>query len=108
MDKVGMNPFPASGVQRGDGEMVKPSRPPKERNIMRFIEKKVMRGFWQIFLAAAFILAAGPAYAVTPVNSSFWSGAIKGYDPVAYFKEMKPVKGKNAYTHTWMKAKWYF
>ena len=46
MENVGLNPFPASGVQRGDGEMVKPSGPPNERNIMRFIEKKVMRGFW--------------------------------------------------------------
>jgi YHS domain-containing protein len=34
--------------------------------------------------------------------------AIQGYDPVAYFKESKPVKGTNAYTYTWKGAQWHF
>ena len=38
-----------------------------------------------------------------------WRGiAIKGYDPVAYFKEGKPVKGSNQYELNWKDAKWRF
>jgi hypothetical protein len=38
-----------------------------------------------------------------------WRGiAIKGYDPVAYHKEDKPVKGSNEYELTWKDAKWRF
>lgn len=59
-------------------------------------------------LTALFLAAPDAAFAVKPVNASFWSGAIKGYDPVAYFKEGKPVKGTGAYRHQWMGAIWYF
>jgi hypothetical protein len=34
--------------------------------------------------------------------------AIRGYDPVAYFKEAQPVKGKDEYTYTWKDAVWKF
>lgn len=35
-------------------------------------------------------------------------GAIHGYDPVAYFKESKPVKGDRKFSLTWNAATWYF
>ena len=35
-------------------------------------------------------------------------GAIKGYDPVAYFSESKPVKGDKAIATEWMGVTWYF
>ena len=35
-------------------------------------------------------------------------GGIKGYDPVAYFTESKPVKGKRGITYKWKDADWYF
>jgi YHS domain-containing protein len=35
-------------------------------------------------------------------------GAIHGYDPVAYFKENKPVKGDKKYSLSWKSANWYF
>ena len=35
-------------------------------------------------------------------------GAIHGYDPVAYFKESKPVKGDRKYSLSWKSATWYF
>lgn len=35
-------------------------------------------------------------------------GAIKGYDPVAYFKEGKAIKGKNEFSYLWKEAKWFF
>lgn len=33
---------------------------------------------------------------------------IQGYDPVAYFKEGRPVKGKNEFLHTWNDKVWRF
>lgn len=35
-------------------------------------------------------------------------GAIHGYDPVAYFKESKPVKGDRKFSLSWNAATWYF
>lgn len=34
--------------------------------------------------------------------------AIKGYDPVAYFSDNKPVKGKEEFSVDWNGAKWLF
>ena len=34
--------------------------------------------------------------------------AIQGYDPVAYFKEGKPVKGKKEFSYEWKEATWRF
>lgn len=34
--------------------------------------------------------------------------AIRGYDPVAYFKESKPVKGKDQFKYEWSGAVWKF
>ncbi|MFZ6011249.1 MAG: YHS domain-containing (seleno)protein [Bacteroidota bacterium] len=34
--------------------------------------------------------------------------AIRGYDPVAYFKEGKPVKGKDEFKYTWKSVEWKF
>jgi YHS domain-containing protein len=52
-------------------------------------------------------LATGLA-AVDPVNKNVFGTALKGYDAVAYFKEGRPVKGKDEFRHDWMGAKWYF
>lgn len=35
-------------------------------------------------------------------------GAIRGYDPVAYFKDAKPVKGEKKFVYSWKSANWYF
>ena len=35
-------------------------------------------------------------------------GAIRGYDPVAYFTESKPVKGKPEFKLEWQGQPWYF
>ena len=34
--------------------------------------------------------------------------AIQGYDPVAYFKDSKPVKGKSEFNYVWKGVKWHF
>ena len=36
------------------------------------------------------------------------SGAIRGYDPVAYIQEGRPVKGKTDLTFRWNGADWHF
>ncbi len=36
------------------------------------------------------------------------SGAIDGYDPVAYFIQGKALKGKDEFTFRWQGATWYF
>lgn len=35
-------------------------------------------------------------------------GALRGYDPVAYFNESKPVKGTKDFIYHWNGADWYF
>ena len=34
--------------------------------------------------------------------------AIRGYDPVAYFNEAKPVMGKDELVYIWNNSNWYF
>jgi YHS domain-containing protein len=54
-------------------------------------------------------LMAGAALALSPINSTlFGSKAIKGYDPVAYFTDGKPVKGDKQFTLEWNGATWFF
>ena len=44
---------------------------------------------------------------VDPVNNNS-AIAIKGYDPVAYFKQSAAVKGSPQFTTQWMGATWQF
>ncbi len=48
------------------------------------------------------------ARAEKPVNASVFGVAIKGYDPVAYFTDAKPVKGGTDFTFDWNGATWRF
>jgi YHS domain-containing protein len=43
-------------------------------------------------------------------SSTFVQGdkAIRGYDPVAYFIESKPVKGSEQLLYNWNNSNWYF
>lgn len=44
----------------------------------------------------------------TKINKTSDGLALKAYDPVAYFEEGKPVKGKKEFQYEWMGAKWHF
>jgi YHS domain-containing protein len=55
----------------------------------------------------AFALSAGSAFAISPVFSTE-AGAIRGYDPVAYFTQHKPVKGSDKLVYQWQDAQWHF
>ena len=59
-------------------------------------------------LAVFFFALVSPVEAIAPVYSTYLGGAIRGYDPVAYFTEKKPVKGKKDFSHKWKGATWYF
>jgi YHS domain-containing protein len=57
-----------------------------------------------------------PIMLVTLLNAAFGQHeiflksdeAIQGYDPVAYFKEAKPVKGKKEFAYQWKEGTWLF
>jgi len=62
-----------------------------------------------VLLALAAMLGSAAALAVAPVNTELLGhSAIKGYDPVAYFNQQKPVKGDAQYSYDWMGATWLF
>lgn len=67
-------------------------------------------------LLAAAAIALAPAAILPPVASAepaIYTGAfddlaVQGYDPVAYFKDGKPVKGAKEFSTTWMGAEFRF
>ena len=59
-----------------------------------------------VLVAATFF--AGAAVAQKPQIFSDRSGAIRGYDPVAYFTQGAPVKGSEKFSHPWQGATWLF
>lgn len=48
------------------------------------------------------------AFGQQPKIYSTAEGAIQGYDPVAYFKAGKPIKGTKDFSFVWNEATWYF
>lgn len=59
-------------------------------------------------LALAFHASAA-SFAKDPVYTGTLSSlAVSGYDPVAYFKDGKPVEGDSAFEHEWNGATWRF
>ena len=60
------------------------------------------------WLAALFLAIPASAGAVPPVFSTPDGGAIRGYDPVAYFTQKRPVEGREAFSREWRGAIWRF
>jgi YHS domain-containing protein len=58
--------------------------------------------------AAALVFAAAPASALAGAFYEKGGAAIKGYDPVAYFTDNKPVKGSPAYKAEYGGSVFYF
>ena len=57
----------------------------------------------------AFLFLAAPVAAKDPIYTGTFSNlAVSGYDPVAYFKDRKPVEGSSAFQHEWNGATWRF
>lgn len=61
----------------------------------------------QILFALAFLSSSLTARAAEPIYAK-GGLAIGGYDPVAYFTDGKPVKGKAEFETDWSGARWRF
>jgi YHS domain-containing protein len=66
-----------------------------------------MRPFLLTVLVFLSLGLAGSAIAEDEVFSTP-EGAIRGYDPVAYHTENRPVPGNRAFAHDWQGATWLF
>lgn len=60
------------------------------------------------FLSICYLVLSLSAIAQKAEVFSTSKGAIKGFDPVAYFTEEKPVMGTEEFTYTWKEATWHF
>lgn len=78
----------------------------------RSIGEKSMSLSRRSLIAGCFSLVAATAFSSTAVfaRKVFTSSgvAIRGYDPVAYFKVSKPVKGSSSFTTKWNGSTWRF
>ena len=63
--------------------------------------------FFSLLLGLTALACTGTS-PVARVNATSEGLAIKGYDPVAYFTEQKPVAGSIEFEHIWNGAKWRF
>jgi YHS domain-containing protein len=59
-------------------------------------------------LFIALISLAAAAAAQKPEIYADRAGAIRGYDPVAYFTDSRPVKGSDEHVYEWKGARWHF
>lgn len=60
-----------------------------------------------LFAAIIFLTACSSEKDRSPVFASEGK-AIKGYDPVAFHTEQKPVAGNDQFAHEWNGARWLF
>ena len=70
---------------------------------------RLLKQFISIAIACVVLVASHSIYAIAPVYTERGSNiAIKGYDPVAYFMENKPVKGDEKHRYEHQGAVWLF
>lgn len=62
----------------------------------------------KIILVIALLFSGVLSADEDPIYSSFFGGAIDGYDVVAYFTESKAVKGHKNISYKYKDAKWRF
>ena len=61
-----------------------------------------------LFLCAGHLTTGAKSFASEFVNKDSAGVTLKGYDPVSYFTENKPVKGRSEFQYEWMGAWWFF
>ncbi len=62
-----------------------------------------------LFFGLGVVIAAPASTAVaSTINTTLFGTAIKGYDPVAYFTEGRPLKGSRRHAYEWQDATWHF
>ena len=69
-----------------------------------------MKKLLSTLLIGLLFLATVPlAWGKSEINTTYiGKTAIRGYDPVAYFTDGKPVEGKQEFAYEWKGAKWFF
>ena len=65
-------------------------------------------GLCALFIMTGFIIIPTQALAKSFINKNGEGVAIRGYDPVAYFKLSKSVEGKKEFEYKWQDARWRF
>ncbi len=60
-----------------------------------------------VIIMCAFLACTKTSH-ISPVNVTSEGVAIKGYDPVAYFTDKRPVRGVPEFEFVWHGAKWRF
>jgi len=65
-------------------------------------------GLCALFIMTGFIIIPTQAWAKSFINKNGEGVAIRGYDPVAYFKLSKSVEGKKEFEYKWQDARWRF
>jgi YHS domain-containing protein len=69
---------------------------------------KIRKASFSIASILIVFTVASCAQSLQAVNVDKDGIALKGYDPVAYFDEGRPVKGTEEYSFEWKGAKWLF
>ena len=65
--------------------------------------------FLACLVIGLFVVISSNVQAKDAIYTSFLGGkAVNGYDPVAYFRVGKPVKGRSEFSHQWQGAEWRF
>ena len=62
----------------------------------------------RLLLLTALLVSAAVTYAQKPEIFTTDGKAIRGYDPVAFFKQSMPVKGADSLSYSWKDAQWLF
>jgi YHS domain-containing protein len=75
-----------------------------------FLLEKINIMAKQTLIILSLILIALPAVSIAQSSEVYIvdDKAIGGYDPVAFFKESRPVQGKKEFTYSYNGATWYF
>src|SRR5262245_63544555 len=68
----------------------------------------LMRLFLALFVSASCLMSGIELSASDFINKTSSGLALKGYDPVCYFTEGQPVKGRAEFSYEWMGAQWLF
>jgi YHS domain-containing protein len=91
-----------------------PESTPKGPTVLSLLDSSARRvaARWLGLVAVAFATSATAAPAINTLEGGLFGGhggpAILGYDPVAYFTDGKPVKGRDDVAADWMGATWKF
>jgi YHS domain-containing protein len=66
------------------------------------------KGFLTAIIISYAFLSCAKSSSIQPVNVTAEGLAIKGYDPVAYFTDRRPIRGMPELKYLWKSAEWRF